>query len=641
MEQLDIIFKLCGTPCSSTWPDITDLPWWSMMRPRSVIKRNLKGQFNHLLSIYALELVDKLLKLDPKQRPKSSAVLKHSYFTETPVACSNDEYFQLISRLPKIDGDWHEYDSKMRKKMTQSQNRQIAPPIDERQSSTLSSNTPLTRRESTSALTIPHRTSTSDLSVNALSVKSQPIVSLVTKNPLLSYSSTRFLPPPPPLIRTEERKPRDEVMRDRPTRSYRSSSSSSSDVSPVKKRRLDSEPDLQRNDQFNRDSDKRRSDDIRKRDDSSLKSERQKSKSPIRKTRDPSPKRASINIKSKSPTRVNDHQQNYPRNQDSRSYNVRKNDSISYSSSRDGTWKHDKFPPRKSDYGNSDRHYSSSDNRKQYDRQSYDRPYDDYDRRYYDDHRRQPQIERIVERKFEKPKIDTYRPGNEVKVAPRRDAPLKNSTEIANNHAIRRASISKDTVVTERISKSRNTLDERGNDRSDSRDFKSSNRNEARDRQEPKRVESSSVMIELFFKPKTEEWDHVQPEPDNNHEERVSPKAGDSITAEEVSLMSSVVPMDIMYTLKTPSKQSSPIHDEESPFKNQGDIERRATPLARKASEIEEGEEIEEEIDETMQVELSGDVIPLGIRESEGNEGSNEGNEGNTIKSSVLWNWKG
>lgn len=27
MEQLDLIFKLCGTPTSTEWPDVDKLPW--------------------------------------------------------------------------------------------------------------------------------------------------------------------------------------------------------------------------------------------------------------------------------------------------------------------------------------------------------------------------------------------------------------------------------------------------------------------------------------------------------------------------------------------------------------------------------------------------------------------------------------
>jgi hypothetical protein len=54
--------------------------------------------------------VDKLLTLDPSQRPSCTEALNHPYFTlETPFASSKEQ-------LPSIDGDWHEFEGKQRKK---------------------------------------------------------------------------------------------------------------------------------------------------------------------------------------------------------------------------------------------------------------------------------------------------------------------------------------------------------------------------------------------------------------------------------------------------------------------------------------------------------------------------------------------
>jgi hypothetical protein len=57
----------------------------------------------------AFSLIDLLLALDPKKRPKIGEALTHPYWLEEPRACEKHE-------IPQVLGDWHEFESKMRRK---------------------------------------------------------------------------------------------------------------------------------------------------------------------------------------------------------------------------------------------------------------------------------------------------------------------------------------------------------------------------------------------------------------------------------------------------------------------------------------------------------------------------------------------
>ncbi|KAF9954492.1 kinase subunit of RNA polymerase II carboxy-terminal domain kinase I [Mortierella alpina] len=133
--QLDCIWKTMGTPQKETWPGVDQLPWYELIK--HVNSENRSSRFREMFSKYmspaALDLAEALLSLNPKKRPTAAESLANfAYFTEEePAAC-------LPEDLPKIEGDWHEYESKQRKKANarpKDQQHSTQPPQPSRQPS--------------------------------------------------------------------------------------------------------------------------------------------------------------------------------------------------------------------------------------------------------------------------------------------------------------------------------------------------------------------------------------------------------------------------------------------------------------------------------------------------------------------------
>ena len=121
-NQLHIIYELCGAPTEQSWPGVTALSKWKNMEPKKKYERRLKDVFkthpkylyNYRVDEAALDLLDRLLTLNPSHRINSQDSLNHKYFTTEPLPC-------LPKDLPKVEHDSHELEIRKRNKMANMQ----------------------------------------------------------------------------------------------------------------------------------------------------------------------------------------------------------------------------------------------------------------------------------------------------------------------------------------------------------------------------------------------------------------------------------------------------------------------------------------------------------------------------------------
>lgn len=102
IAQLDKIFQVCGSPTPSTWPDAKELRDFHRYNPKNKYVRKLKTDTYSILPPLALDLLDKMLLLDPKKRISAEDGLEHEWFKSVKFEPAN---------LPR-DCDWHEMSAK-------------------------------------------------------------------------------------------------------------------------------------------------------------------------------------------------------------------------------------------------------------------------------------------------------------------------------------------------------------------------------------------------------------------------------------------------------------------------------------------------------------------------------------------------
>jgi cyclin-dependent kinase 12/13 len=100
------IYDVCGTPSEETWAGVSHLPYYSQLGPRDSRPRRLKAKYCNAeqypnFDELSLDLVDKLLTLNPADRLSADEALEHPWFTTEPLPCEPDE-------LPKIEQELHE-----------------------------------------------------------------------------------------------------------------------------------------------------------------------------------------------------------------------------------------------------------------------------------------------------------------------------------------------------------------------------------------------------------------------------------------------------------------------------------------------------------------------------------------------------
>lgn len=127
-EQVEQIFKMCGSPNEMTWPGVTYLPSYEFLLPKNTFDNTLKlfltTKSTSPIDDITFDLIQKMLMVNPRDRISAEEALKHEYFSDShPIKMEeikkiNKEYHNLRLGKSEITTNYkfEKYDSERKAK---------------------------------------------------------------------------------------------------------------------------------------------------------------------------------------------------------------------------------------------------------------------------------------------------------------------------------------------------------------------------------------------------------------------------------------------------------------------------------------------------------------------------------------------